>query len=87
VFQTSGSSIRVSLTPDAYKAMPYAMAVITEALRLAHIVSYVPRMATRDGFLGGTLCPQDVCFWLRYLPFLKPILHCSSGPGPKQVRT
>jgi cytochrome P450 len=37
-----------TLTPDAYKAMPYAMAVTKETLRLAQIVAYVPRMATKD---------------------------------------
>jgi cytochrome P450 len=37
-----------TLTPAAYAAMPYTIAVIKETLRLAQIISVVPRLATKD---------------------------------------
>lgn len=37
-----------TLTSAAYADMPYTTAVIREVLRLAQIVAYVPRIATRE---------------------------------------
>lgn len=37
-----------TLTPEAYKAMPYTMAVTKETLRVAQIIAYVPRKTTRE---------------------------------------
>lgn len=36
------------MTAEAYQQMPYATAVAKETLRLAHIISYVPRKTTRE---------------------------------------
>ncbi len=56
-----------ALTPAAAAAMPYAMAVIREALRMRPIVSGVLRKATRDIVLpGGPVIPsgaRGVTFW------------------------
>lgn len=52
-----------SLTSEAYKSMPYTMAVIKETLRLAQIVGYVPRMATRElSVPGGPVLPSGCPF-------------------------
>lgn len=37
-----------TLTSAAYQEMPYTLAVIKETLRMAQIVAYVPRVATRE---------------------------------------
>ena len=52
-----------TLTPEAYAAMPYTMAAIREALRLAQIVGFVPRLATRElPVPGGPTLPAGCPF-------------------------
>lgn len=47
-----------TLTPAAYADMPYTMAVVKETLRLAQIIFYVPRIATRQlNVPGGPTLP------------------------------
>lgn len=63
-----------TLIPDAYRDMPYTLAVIKETLRLAQIIPYMPRMATQElPVPGGPTLPAGCPFlvamaWLPYQP-------------------
>ena len=62
-----------TLTPEAYRDMPYSMAVIKEVLRLAQIIAYVPRMATREVAVPGGPTLPSAC------PFLVALAAISAA--------
>lgn len=52
-----------TLTPEAYRDMPYTLAVAKETLRLAQIIAYLPRVATRElPVPGGPTLPAGCPF-------------------------
>jgi len=52
-----------TITPEAYRNMPYTLAVVKETLRLAQIIAYMPRMATQElSVPGGPTLPAGCPF-------------------------
>lgn len=52
-----------TITPEAYRDMPYTMAVVKDTLRLSQIIAYMPRMATQElSVPGGPTLPAGCPF-------------------------
>lgn len=82
------SKYGTTLTPEAYKAMSYTTAVVKETLRLAQVVAYVPRMATKplDIPNGGPTLPSGCPFIvaLASISAADPALHKNSSSSSSE---